>query len=132
MENPAEFVSTTLQIVLCIVLVVVAIRTYRMQRTRGFRLLLNASICYALARFGWFTYDLAIYSFSLPLKQSGAPVLHEWKLYSGRVLHIAFLMFMILGLRSLRRELLAQLHQPSNQSLEPSAGRRTERLKDDL
>ena len=104
MENPAEFVSTTLQILLCIVLVVVAIRTYRMQRTRGLRLLLCASVCYAIVRFGWFTYDLAIYSFSLPVIQSSAPALHQWKLYSGRALHLAFLLFMILGLRSLRRE----------------------------
>jgi hypothetical protein len=67
MENAAEFVSTALQIILCIVLVVVAFRTYRVQRTRGLRLLLYASICYALVRFGWFTYDLAIYSLSLRL-----------------------------------------------------------------
>ncbi len=103
MENAAEFVSTTLQIILCIVLVVVAFRTYRMQRTRGLRLLLYASICYALVRFGWFTYDLAISSFSLPVIQSTTQVLHGWKLYSGRVLHVAFLLFMIFGLRSLRR-----------------------------
>ena len=103
MENAAEFVSTALQIILCIVLVVVAFRTYRVQRTRGLRLLLYASICYALVRFGWFTYDLAIYSLSLPLTQSTTPSLHGWKLYSGRALHVAFLLFMIFGLRFLRR-----------------------------
>jgi hypothetical protein len=103
MENAAEFVSTALQIILCIVLVVVAFRTYRMQRTRGLRLLFYASICYALVRFGWFTYDLAIYSLSLPLAQSTTPAFHGWKLYSGRALHVAFLLFMIFGLRFLRR-----------------------------
>jgi hypothetical protein len=103
MENPAEFVSTSLQILLCIVLAVVAIRTYRMQPTRGLRFLLYASICYVLVRFGWFTYDLVIYLFSLPLVQSKAPVLQQWKLYSGRALHVAFLVFMILALCSFRR-----------------------------
>jgi hypothetical protein len=132
MENPAEFASTTLQILLCIVLVVVAIRTYRMRRTRGLRLLLYASICYALVRFGWFTYDLAIYLFSLPLIQSSASVLHEWKLYSGRALHIGFLLLMILSLRSFRRDVASTTTQPSNQALQPTAGRSAARLKDEL
>jgi hypothetical protein len=104
MENPAEFVSTTLQIILCIVLLVVAIRTYRVHRTRSLRLLLYACICYTLVRFAWFTYDLAITLFSLPVTHSTAPAFQQWKFYSGRALHVAFLVFMILALRGLKRE----------------------------
>ena len=102
MENAAEFVSTALQIILCIVLVVVEFCTERMQRTRSAPLLsvylLRAgSVCLVHLRFC----DRIALVDAYQVYHSFSP---GWKLYSGRALHLAFLLFMIFGLRFLQRE----------------------------
>jgi hypothetical protein len=104
MTSPAETISTTIQLVLSAVLLVLAAQAYRARGTSGFRLLLFASITYVLVRFAWFSYDLVIALFSLHLRQSSASVLADWKLWSARLLHIVFLAFMIFAVRALRRE----------------------------
>ena len=47
-----EFITTTLQLILHAVMLVMAIWIYRVARTRASRLLLYASNCYTLARYG--------------------------------------------------------------------------------
>ena len=104
MTSPAETVITTIQLILCAVLLVVAVRAYRTRHTTGFLLLLLSCIAYMLVRFGWFAYDLLIALFSLHVTQSSGPPLADWKLWSARFLHIVFLGFMIFAVIALRRE----------------------------
>jgi hypothetical protein len=104
MTSPAETISTTIQLVLCAVLLVVAVQAYRVRHTIGFLLLLLSCIAHMLVRFAWFAYDLLIASFSLHVTQSSVPPLADWNLWSARFLHIVFLGFMIFAVTALRRE----------------------------
>ena len=91
-------------IILHVALLVVAVRIYLAERTRAACLLLLACIAYTLARFAWFSYDLAIDLVSLPFTKSTSPMLGPWKFYSIRLLHIAFMVLIISALRTMRRD----------------------------
>jgi hypothetical protein len=103
MVNVLDFVTTTLLIVLHVVLIVVAVRVYLAEPTRGVGLLLLACIAYTLARFAWFSYDLAINLASLPIPKSKSPTLGSWSFYSIRFFHVAFMVLVVLALRAMRR-----------------------------
>jgi hypothetical protein len=98
-----DFLTTTLLIILHVVLLVVAIRVYVTERTRAAGLLLLACIAYTLARFAWFSYDLAIDLISLPAPKSKSPTLGPWSFYLIRFFHLAFMLLVIFALRTMRR-----------------------------
>jgi uncharacterized membrane protein YwaF len=115
--DPVDFFTTTLLIILHVVLLVVAIRVYVTKRTRAAGLLLLACIAYTLARFAWFSYDLAIEIASLPIPKSKSPSLRPWSFYSIRFFHIAFMLLIILALRAIRRGTSDHLTNRSSQPL---------------
>jgi hypothetical protein len=93
-----------LLIILHVALLVIVIRIYLVERTPAVGLLLLACIAYTLARFAWFSFDLAIDLASLPFTRSTSPILAPWKFYSTRLLHVAFMLFIIFALRAMRRD----------------------------
>jgi hypothetical protein len=102
-RDSLDFLSTTLLILLHVALIVVAARVYLAERTRALGFFLLACIAYTLARFAWCSYDLAIDLTSLPIPKSKSPTLGPWSFYSIRFFHVAFMLLVILALRTMRR-----------------------------
>ena len=108
-RDPLDFLTTTLLIILHVVVIVVAVRVYLAERSRTSGFLLLACIAYTLARFAWFAYDLVIQVTSLPIPKSKSATLEPWSFYSIRFFHVAFMVLIILALRTLRRGTLNHL-----------------------
>src|SRR5437764_15278011 len=102
LQDTLNFLTTALLIALHVTLIVVAVRVYLAERTRAVGLLLLACVAYTLARFAWFSYDLAIEATSLPIPTSKSPTLGPWSFYSIRFFHVAFMLLVILALRMMR------------------------------
>jgi cytochrome bd-type quinol oxidase subunit 2 len=90
-------------VVLQIVLVVVAIRVYRLQRTRPLQLLMWACLAYVFSSLAWYFFYVVRAALQYPILVARHPEVSEWQGYTNRASQIVFMILMLLVFRSLYR-----------------------------
>jgi hypothetical protein len=87
-----------------VVMLMLAIRLFLVQRTRTFALLMWACVCFVIARSSWFTFDLIGSFLSGRHDEVARTAADRWHEYTNFTFQLLFVVLMIATLLSFLRE----------------------------